>query len=175
MEHCSHWLVTASQKSGLCLRKQGVLTDISTNVFKLQYRKVGSFQMHQWVEGLKELAWGGGTLNMIFLVYSPQERWQMPPRAWSPDQELETFAPSPAATTQCVNLAKLLNLPNNFLSVKMQMLLKMGDWAKLQAHSQKDNCWLQDQAYKSHRCGETCFTNIYKDLWGSQMEDDLSR
>jgi len=47
MEHCSHWLVTASQKSGLCLRKQGVLTDISTNVFKLQYRKVGSFQMHQ--------------------------------------------------------------------------------------------------------------------------------
>lgn len=78
MEYFSHWLVTAPPKSGLCLRKQGMLKDSSTNQFKIQYRKVDSFQMHQQVGHLKELAWGGGSFNMIFPIYSHQERWQVP-------------------------------------------------------------------------------------------------
>lgn len=52
----------------------------------------------------------------------------------------DTFALFPVAATHYANLAKSINLSLHFLSAKMQMLLKMDECAKLQAHSGKENC-----------------------------------
>lgn len=79
-----------------------MLTDTSTNVFKLQYRKFDSFQMHQQVGRLKELAWGGGSSSMILdpadfpSLFSPGEVGECHPGHEVQARSQETFALFPA-------------------------------------------------------------------------------